>query len=86
MNRSLGPGLLPREQSPAVHPHGMPGWITEKPDGSGAVWKVEGESGNECSNQFFRLLAALLRCADLAILWNSTSEIVASTLTEEARW
>jgi len=30
----------------------MPGWITEKPDGSDAVWKIEGESGSECPNQF----------------------------------
>ena len=52
MNRSLGPGLLPRERSPGVHPQGMPGWITEKPDGSDAVWKIEGESGSECPNQF----------------------------------
>ena len=67
MNRSLGPGLLRRERSPGVHPHGMPGWITDKPDGSRAVWEVEGESGNECSTQFFRLLAALLNVQHLNI-------------------
>lgn len=67
MNRSLGPGLLRRERSPGVHPHEMPGWITDKPDGSRAVWEVEGESGNECSTQFFRLLAALLNVQHLNI-------------------
>jgi len=25
----------------------MPGWITDKPDGSRAVWEVEGESHAE---------------------------------------
>src|SRR6266542_6945808 len=45
----------------------MSGRITDKRNGSSAVWKVEGESRYKCSSQLRRLLAVLLNARQLNI-------------------